>query len=54
MNKTNCLQGVSCDVSDCLYNSKDKLCRAEHIQVANEERKCDEKTDTFCGTFTAK
>ena len=54
MNETNCVQGVSCAVSDCVHNAQGKLCKAEHIKVGNEERKCDEKTDTFCGTFTAK
>ena len=54
MNETNHVQGVSCSVTDCVHNAHDSVCKAKHIQVINEERNCDEKTDTFCNTFTAR
>ena len=53
--KPESLPGVSCDVIDCVYNSADKLCHADHIQVANNQTNhCIDETDTCCGTFEAK
>jgi len=54
MKETNCVQGVSCDVTNCVYNAEDNICHARHIQVANQAQSCDSKTDTFCGTFSAR
>ena len=54
MHETHQVQGVGCHVSDCVHNAEGTLCQAPHILIGNEERKCDEKTDTFCNTFTAK
>jgi len=46
-----CLTGVSCNVTSCVYNGADKMCHADHIQVANQSWSCTDETDTCCGTF---
>jgi len=48
------LPGVSCEVTTCVYNSKDLTCQAEHITVENQARESVFETDTFCGTFVSK
>ena len=46
------VQGVGCNVEACAYNRDGKDCRAEHIQVRNEQAQT--KSETFCGTFMQK
>ncbi|MCL2562755.1 MAG: DUF1540 domain-containing protein [Oscillospiraceae bacterium] len=48
------LPGVNCDVTNCVYNSPDHMCHADHIQVANQTQSCKNEQDTFCGTFEAR
>ena len=48
------LTGVSCGVTNCVYNSADRECHADHIQVANQISNCKSEEDTFCHTFEAK
>ena len=55
MNKNSpILPGVSCDVSNCVYNGHDHMCHAEHIQVETQASNCDCDAETFCGTFEAR
>jgi len=48
----NPLRGVGCEVSECKYNCAGSSCTASKITV--ESKAAENKTDTFCGTFTAK
>ena len=48
------LNSITCDVTNCVYNSANKACHASHIMVANQTVNNGDKLDTFCGTFVAK
>lgn len=43
------IQGVSCDATNCKYNTTDCKCTAGSIKVKNE--KAVTKGETYCGTF---
>lgn len=43
-----CIQGIKCDVKDCVYNDKCCHCTANSILVAADRAACD---DAICGTF---
>ena len=48
----NTITSVGCCVSTCSYNTSDKHCSAQRIDVANEN--AERKAETFCSTFKAK
>lgn len=55
--KNNCycddkLYHVGCDVVNCKYHGSDNHCHADRILV--ESTNATRKSETFCGTFTAK
>ena len=52
--KLDCLSGVGCSVMNCVYNGTDRMCHADHIQVANQVQTCEDESDTCCGTFEAR
>ena len=43
------LDGISCDVTTCKYNTTDCKCTAGSIKVKNE--KANTKGETYCSTF---
>lgn len=45
----NVIQGVSCDVSDCVYHCADCTCAAGRIQVSNDMKNGQNKT--VCDTY---
>ena len=46
------ITSVGCCVSTCGYNTPDKHCSAQRIDVANEN--AERKAETFCSTFKPK
>jgi len=42
-------QGVSCDVTNCTYNSTSHMCTAGHIKVGPSS--ANQMGDTVCATF---
>lgn len=46
------LDGVSCTVSTCTYNSTGNICTAKRIKVGTEY--AEKKAETFCATFENK
>lgn len=46
------VKGVACNVEGCTYNHEGRDCRAEHIQVRNDQAQT--KSETFCSTFEQK
>ncbi len=47
-----CLDGVRCSVTSCIYNCHGNNCEAKNIKVASENAEM--KMDTFCSTFSPK
>lgn len=47
-----CLPGVICDASNCVFHTPGNNCKADHIAVENENAEM--KVETFCSTFTPK
>ena len=50
--KGDCLPGVSCDASNCVYHTPGNNCKADKILVENENAEM--KVETFCSTFAPK
>jgi len=50
-NETNMkhIHGIICDVTNCQYNEKNKICTAREIKVGPQHADCSE--DTVCVTF---
>ena len=47
-----CLNGVSCDATNCVHHTSGNCCKAGHITVENENAEM--KVETFCSTFAPK
>lgn len=47
--RTDCLNGVCCQVENCVHHAVGGQCTAAHIDVKNESALT--KAETFCGTF---
>lgn len=48
----NCITSVGCDVTNCAYNTADRHCSAQRIDVKNEAARAE--FETFCSTFSPK
>ena len=44
-----CLPGIACEVTNCVYNNKQQSCTAEEIKVGPHYAVS--HTDTACNTF---
>ena len=54
------LNGVTCDVCNCVYNNDTHECHAPHIDIGPQDpavsgdEHADTTADTICGTFKAE
>ncbi len=46
------IDGISCDVTNCMYNENNNYCTAPHIKVGPNFAAS--KADTVCATFENK